>query len=120
MKTIKGKAERPFTKKRGLLCTECGSVLCSWDRHDFRSCNCGPDKGIFIDGGNDYFRCGGRGIETRKYKEVEVKIFEKEGKEDADTDIKLKKNKFKQGTVYVIECPLFEKACKKKVFKGQK
>jgi len=84
MKMVKGKLKRTFIKKKGLLCTKCGSVICSWGRHDFRSCKCGPNKGIFIDGGNDYFRFGGKGIETGEYKEVEVRIFEKEGKKDAD------------------------------------
>lgn len=37
-------------------CRYCGDILQSKHRHDFRSCQC---EAIFVDGGDDYFRCGG-------------------------------------------------------------
>jgi len=68
----KRKPKKTFTKKRGLLCMVCRSVICSWERHDFRACVCGA---IFVDGGDDYFRCGGTGIENREYKDVIVQFL---------------------------------------------
>ena len=38
-------------------CLECGEILESVHRHDFQSCEC-VNK-TFVDGGNDYLRCGG-------------------------------------------------------------
>lgn len=46
-------------------CKHCGDVIESKTRHDFVTCKCFGDyetnghHGIFIDGGDDYFRCGG-------------------------------------------------------------
>lgn len=37
-------------------CGKCGDIIESTYRHDFKRCSCGS---IFVDGGNDYFRCGG-------------------------------------------------------------
>jgi len=37
-------------------CKKCGDVIESKYRHDFVFCKCNT---IFVDGGNDYFRCGG-------------------------------------------------------------
>lgn len=34
-------------------CTECGDIIESTHRHDFKECSCGK---TFIDGGNDYIR----------------------------------------------------------------
>jgi hypothetical protein len=39
-----------------LKCRKCGDVIESKYRHDFVWCKC---KSIFVDGGNDYLRCGG-------------------------------------------------------------
>lgn len=36
-------------------CLECGDVIRSIHRHDFRSCTC---ENIFVDGGEDYRRIG--------------------------------------------------------------
>ncbi len=36
-------------------CEICKTVIESKSRHNFVSCACGK---IFVDGGNDYFRCG--------------------------------------------------------------
>jgi len=44
-------------------CKNCKEVIESKHRHDFVACKCFKNKqnttGIFIDGGNDYRRCGG-------------------------------------------------------------
>lgn len=37
-------------------CAKCDEVIESLHRHDFRYCKC---RTIFVDGGKDYFRCGG-------------------------------------------------------------
>ena len=39
-------------------CLVCGAVLTSKHRHDFVMCDCSNQT--FIDGGNDYIRCGGK------------------------------------------------------------
>lgn len=39
-----------------LKCTLCNDLIESVTRHDFKYCQCGA---IFVDGGRDYFRCGG-------------------------------------------------------------
>lgn len=36
-------------------CARCGDIIESLSVHDWRECKCGS---IFIDGGNEYFRCG--------------------------------------------------------------
>lgn len=38
-------------------CLKCNAILISRYRHDFVTCKC--DNQTFIDGGDDYFRCGG-------------------------------------------------------------
>jgi hypothetical protein len=44
-------------------CGNCGDVIESKHRHDWVACSCfkneTDNKGIFIDGGNDYLRGGG-------------------------------------------------------------
>lgn len=47
-------------------CGICKDVIKSIHRHDFVSCKCGN---IFVDGGNDYWRCGAKDI-TRFYRYV--------------------------------------------------
>ena len=44
-----------------IQCLECGKVLESKHTHDWRSCGC--KNSTFIDGGNDYLRCGGFSLE---------------------------------------------------------
>lgn len=39
-----------------IMCRQCGDVIRSFYRHDFKPCSCGA---IYIDGGEDYFRTGG-------------------------------------------------------------
>jgi hypothetical protein len=38
-------------------CLECGMILVSFDRHDYKTCRC-PNE-TMIDGGHDYLRAGG-------------------------------------------------------------
>lgn len=46
---------------RGILCDECGNILVSRGRWDFRRCGCNNDS--FVDGGqNDYIRIGGKDL----------------------------------------------------------
>jgi len=40
-----------------VLCKECGEVLISYHRHDYKTCKC-PNQ-TMVDGGNDYQRYGG-------------------------------------------------------------
>lgn len=37
-------------------CSACNDIIELKYRHDFVSCSCGA---IFVDGGKDYWRCGG-------------------------------------------------------------
>ena len=49
-------------KRNRARCKRCGDSLESVFKHDFQPCSCmrkDPSKGIFIDGGRDYHRCGG-------------------------------------------------------------
>jgi len=55
-KTPRKKLER-MSKVNAAHCKECGSYIISLHRHDFRECKCGS---IFVDGGFDYFRWGGK------------------------------------------------------------
>ncbi len=48
-----------------IKCLQCSIVLVSNYRHDFTECKC-PNQ-TFIDGGYDYFRCGGKDM-----KKIEV------------------------------------------------
>jgi NTP pyrophosphatase (non-canonical NTP hydrolase) len=41
-------------------CDCCGEELESKSRHDYRQCGC--SQNTFIDGGNDYVRCGGKDL----------------------------------------------------------
>lgn len=45
-------------------CPECGELIASIHRHDFRSCGCGK---TYIDGGRDYLRLGGDAICARAH-----------------------------------------------------
>lgn len=42
--------------KNKAQCTKCGDVIESRTVHEFVGCKCGS---IFLDGGRDYWRCGG-------------------------------------------------------------
>ena len=41
-----------------VVCKQCAAILNSKHRHDFVMCQC-PNE-TFVDGGNDYLRCGGK------------------------------------------------------------
>jgi len=41
-------------------CRKCGDIIESKHRHDFVNCKCGA---IFVDGGKDYLRRGGKDLE---------------------------------------------------------
>jgi len=43
-----------------LKCTQCNDIIESKYRHDYVNCKCGK---IFVDGGNDYLRCGGEELD---------------------------------------------------------
>ena len=47
-----------------IKCLKCLDVIQSYDRHDFKYCKC---KNIFIDGGDDYLRYGGKGLEDNTF-----------------------------------------------------
>lgn len=47
--------EKTLSKRNRAKCRLCGDVIESKHRHDFVVCKCGS---IFIDGGQDYCRCG--------------------------------------------------------------
>lgn len=48
-----------MTKRNRAQCLECNDIIESTYRHDFVTCSCGN---IFVDGGKDYFRAGGRNM----------------------------------------------------------
>jgi len=56
-------------------CKLCGTIIVSRHRHDLVSCKCGE---IFVDGGNDYWRCGAKNFknflrfENRKWTSIFV------------------------------------------------
>lgn len=47
-----------------IKCLECNTIIESKHRHDMVWCKCG---GLFIDGGEDYVRVGGRNIYNYEY-----------------------------------------------------
>lgn len=49
--------ERP----NAVRCLDCGAVLISWHRHDYKVCGC--DNHTMVDGGNDYHRRGGKNFD---------------------------------------------------------
>lgn len=48
-----------YLKTNAVQCRGCGMTLISLHRHDFVNCDC-PKDSIFIDGGFDYTRWGGK------------------------------------------------------------
>ncbi len=56
-----------------MRCLKCKDIIESMYRHDFKWCSC---KSVFIDGGDDYLRCGGS--------PDDYIIIDKEGKEFTD------------------------------------
>jgi len=54
-------------------CLKCGDIIESTHRHDFVSCKCGA---IFVDGGLDYLRRGGKFLEDIEELSEEEEIEE--------------------------------------------
>ena len=52
------------TKVQAIQCPQCGDIMYSRARHDWRTCSCGTGEsgdhvlGIFVDGGFNYLRFG--------------------------------------------------------------
>lgn len=67
MKTKRSKPTEMSTSKkprnRG-RCLECGDIIESLYRHDFKFCKC---QKSFVDGGNDYMRWGGSVVTLEEY-----------------------------------------------------
>jgi len=51
-----------------IKCLKCNDIIQSYYTHDFKKCSCGN---IFIDGGNDYLRYGGKGMEDNSFEIIE-------------------------------------------------
>jgi hypothetical protein len=49
--------KKKWAKHDAVKCLECGRVMHSINRHDYKTCGC-PQK-TMVDGGRDYLRCGG-------------------------------------------------------------
>lgn len=66
-----------------IRCLNCGTILFSRTRHDFRSCGC--SAGTFIDGGQDYCRVGGDFSKIRGLT-LEVEVTQEELYRDWNTN----------------------------------
>ena len=51
-----------------IKCLKCGDIIQSYNIHDFKSCSC---QNIFIDGGEDYLRYGGKGMDDNSFRVIE-------------------------------------------------
>lgn len=56
--------------RNAIKCGECGEVVESIFRHDFKWCKC---ESVFVDGGFDYLRRGGKGVD----KSTDLSEYEK-------------------------------------------
>ena len=72
---------------KAIRCPKCGDVIYSRARHDMRFCSC---KAIFIDGGFDYVRMGGKALEEMAIEEIEVNA----SRQDLDNDWNLAIDKY--------------------------
>jgi hypothetical protein len=54
--------------EKKVKCLKCNDIIESMHRHDFVWCSCGN---IFIDGGNDYMRFGGRGLDDDTFQFID-------------------------------------------------
>ena len=75
-----------------LECPDCGDFIYSRTRHDYHYCSCGS---VFIDGGFDYIRLGGRGLE-KTHKLWEINLGDKT-KQDLASDWNYKNDRL--GTI---------------------
>jgi hypothetical protein len=55
-----------------IQCKTCKTIIESKHRHDLVTCKCGD---IFLDGGLDYQRIGGKGVEKRGYGYIDVSEY---------------------------------------------
>lgn len=62
-----------MTKVTGVICEDCGQIIFSRARHDFRYCCCGNTS---VDGGFDYLKIGAN--KPPKFVDFEVKATKKE------------------------------------------
>lgn len=53
--------------QNAVICNKCDEFIFSAHRHDFCQCKCGN---IFVDGGQEYLRRGGKGISDRSYTDM--------------------------------------------------
>ena len=65
----------------GIRCGFCRDVIFSWSVHDFKRCWCGK---VFIDGGFDYMRYGGEGLEDARTSFVAIQIIKMEQSKKGD------------------------------------
>jgi hypothetical protein len=52
-----------------LQCKKCNDIIESFSRHDFKFCKCGA---VFVDGGLDYLRRGGKSEDMIELSESEL------------------------------------------------
>lgn len=50
--------------QNAVICNKCDDLIISKHRHNFVECKCGN---IFVDGGQEYLRRGGKGLEDNSY-----------------------------------------------------
>jgi len=62
-------------KIQAITCPYCKDTIFSRARYDMRWCSC---KKIFIDGGFDYLRYGGKEINKIKIKEIKLNVTKKD------------------------------------------
>ena len=67
--------ERRKIIRNAARCRKCGEIIESNSRHNFVGCKCfresGGEMGIFVDGGLDYLRRGGRPEDFEELSEYE-------------------------------------------------
>ena len=71
MKAKNKPKKRVTTKVNAIICPVCNDRIFSRARHDFRSCSC---NAIFVDGGFDYMRCGGREENLSKIEHITLNV----------------------------------------------
>lgn len=76
-----------MTSVTGIICPKCGDFIYSRARHDFHWCSC---KNVFVDGGFEYLRWGGRDCNGVVVEERSVRPI----KETLYRDWLLEKNKY--------------------------
>lgn len=59
--------------QNAVICNKCDELIYSGHRHDFRECKCGN---IFVDGGQDYLRRGGKALEDGSYTDLSWELPE--------------------------------------------